>query len=328
MKLWISLFLLIFLSISIVSAQQISLQINPIIDGNNLEGLVSTVTEYSNNKELISEQTVSISANNTIIFSLSEKTTNIIITADLLDTPGVDFFGKLNVQNSLFESEEIIILPTGTMHLTIVDKNGRPVNDVSVRIDCEKRYGVQGRFITDEFGVIQANYLPVGNCDIRAAYEDSFKASNININQGEIIQQEIRFSDLKLKTSNNLIVPIIIILIILTIVAIYFLRKKEKSTVKKENFTKETNAELFSVLSKKEVLVLEFLISVTKKESKTNNKTESEVFVSQSRIVHEAGIPKTSLTRVLHLLESKQLIIVEHIGKSKRIYLSSKVLNN
>jgi len=327
MKFKISLFLLIFLCISIVSAQQVSLQLNPIIDSNNLKGGVSTVSEYSSSKELISEQIVSISANNTISFSLSKKTSKIVITIDLPETPSVDFFGKLNIQNDLFESEKIIILPTGTMDLTIVDKNGRPVKDVSVRIDCEKRYGVQGRFITDEFGVIKANYLPVGNCNIRAAYGDSFKTSNININQGETIQQEIKFSSLKLKTNKYSIVSIIIFLVILSILAIYFLRKKDKPTIKKEKSTKEPNTELFSVLSKKEVLILEFLINVTKKESRINNKTKSEIFVSQSKIVHEAGIPKTSLTRVLHLLESKKLIIIEHIGKSKRIYLSSKILN-
>ena len=52
------------------------------------------------------------------------------------------------------------------------------------------------------------------------------------------------------------------------------------------------------------------------KESSSN---KNNFFVNQANIIHGAGIPKTTLVRLLSSLEKKKILEVEKFGKSKRV---------
>jgi hypothetical protein len=326
MKIWLFVIICLLFCVPLAQANSTSFHFSQLQSNESLESLTAITLGYTKDKVLVFEQTQIILSNNIVKLNIDNSVDFFQIIIDNSLTNGFDYFGKISAPKTSNTTNEVIIIPSGSSLIEVIDKNGKPILDASVRIDCQKMHGIQGRFITDEFGLVSAIALPTGNCQVRVAYEDYFVSEVITINQGEITQQRIVFEDIKTHRQtfiNILLIVLAIILIILSSILII----REKATKAPEKIEEKNNKEeILSVLSKKEVIVLKFMIEVATQEKKDKKKEESEVFVSQTRIVHEAGIPKTSLVRVLNLLETKQLIVVERIGKSKRVYLSSKFL--
>ncbi len=199
------------------------------------------------------------------------------------------------------------LAPVGTLTLTFESKDHIPINKPYVRIDCGKPEYYRG----DEFGSI-TTVLPAHECFIQAAYKDTIHTQTIKIVQGELTTQKI-ILDVKLSKLGPWLIIIGTIIILIMILIIIKTRSLQKKITPAEQSLH--NLEL---LAKKEQTVINFLIEKLEVyEGKPNT-----FYVNQSAIIHEAGIPKTSLARILTSLETKKLITVEKIGKAKRIYLN------
>ncbi|MBC8500409.1 MAG: hypothetical protein ISS25_03700 [Nanoarchaeota archaeon] len=242
----------------------------------------------------------------------------LIVSIDESNTEGYDFFGKISFFANDSTDVSVALFPVGSAKVIVVDDSNRPVPAAPVRIDCSRSYGVQGYFRTDEFGIVSADYLPIGECIFRSAIEDIVVSLGDNITIGSHQEITLRMNGYQLK-KNNFIEWILAIIIIITILFMLYravkvnkkiVMKEEKEEKKEVSSGKE---DILTALGKKEQEVVKYLLEQKEKSDK------KDFYVSQANIVHGAGMPKTSLVRVLNSLEQKNILKIEKIGKLKKI---------
>ena len=73
--------------------------------------------------------------------------------------------------------------------------------------------------------------------------------------------------------------------------------------------------DILKTLSENEKSVVKFLL-------------ENNAFGTQARIKNSIGMPKTSLSRILRMLERKRVVEIERIGKLKKVKLTSWFMEN
>ncbi|NQU97943.1 hypothetical protein HQ533_00605 [Candidatus Woesearchaeota archaeon] len=301
MKLLKLLLPLIILLLPLISAQSIPVSISiEIIDSEEISGIAVTYTLTS-----IEETTTGVLAtdeNGEISIDVFEGFNELEIS-----TEENNFYGKTSFYTNEQTTMTLVLLPVGSARMSIIDKKGKSLENIATRIDCSKNYGVQGYFRTDEFGIVDADYLPVGTCTFRAAIEDFVVSQTVEITSGETETIILQFEDYK--TDSNYLgwaIGIIITLVISRGIA-YLI--KDKPIKKKSSSRKE---DIITALNKKEQEVVRFLLEQNKET------------ISQANIVHGAGIAKTSLVRVLDSLEQKNILKIERIGKLKKISFTDR----
>ena len=239
-------------------------------------------------------------------------------------TRGYDYYGSKNFFASEQKNEvKIHVFPISTLEITTQYKNKKPISNVLVNVRCRNKYGLQEYFNTDDMGVLVIKELPIGKCVVRAAHKDEVLKEIINLKRGEL--KEINFKFQKEKNNNFLLTIFIIILLL----AIYVILKKrnepnkkvtkskkykeeqnEETSKERKQETKEFREDAFQVLNKKEKKIVEFLL-----EQENEN-------IYQAKIVHATNIPKTTLAKILPLLEAKNIVEIEQHGKVKKVKLT------
>ncbi len=213
--------------------------------------------------------------------------------------------------------------------LNVVDARDYPVEGAIVKIDCSNGFRPNELFYTDAMGDLYLLNVSEGDCLLRVAYDDYFYKTNINLSDSTSVYT-VKFNNLN-KSSLWWLWIIVLILFGLFLVLFYskinFLARKIFSKLfKKKNVspTNLINDSLLLVLNEKERNVIHCLISNFQKKSLSIQ----DFYLSQSTIVYELSIPKTSLSRIFISLESKGLIRIKKFGKSKRIYLTDKIFRD
>jgi hypothetical protein len=234
MKKTIVITTLLLLFLQLASAQTISKPIK-LETVSDYESLSNTPVNYelnslSNNKTF--EGTIISTNNGYIELDFFSGFQELILSIDNINTEGIDFFGK----HSFFvnDSKEVVValFPVGSLRIIVVDKKNNALQ-TPIRIDCSKTNGVQGYFMTDEFGVLSANYLPVGSCTIRSAVDDFIKTEYINISKGSRQELTIKFEEYSQK--NKGLVFWFVTIIFLAVI-IYLKKTLLKNFQKKKNY--------------------------------------------------------------------------------------------
>jgi hypothetical protein len=270
---------------------------------------------------------------------------------DVQTTKSFDYFytGNILITNETSEVN-LFFLPVGALELFVLDTSGRAISNVLVHIRCDKNHGSQGYFNTDEMGVLLLENLPNVDCFVRTAHKDIVLSESITIEKGSIKELSFVFPAEK---NNSLLLTIMLLLIIVGVLFLlfYFLFKKlilissDNKIMKKQVLVKRVSAkkannddnkkddrdddagdkdntvvvgtlnfreDALSVLNAQEKRIVNFLI---------NSEIEkNEVY--QAKIVHALSIPKTTLAKILPILESKKIILIEKIGKAKKVKLT------
>lgn len=253
---------------------------------------------------------------------------HIKILVDDPKTEGNDYYG---IKSDFFplRNDEVLsfsLFEVGSLNILIEDLKGTPIENALIRIDCEKKYGQQGYYDSDNFGIVSLDYLPVGQCIIRAVYEDFLGKQIVAIHRGATTDATIVF-DGSIKNDFNWLLFVVIVIIIFGLALLFMFEKNKKSKFNENQNepnheqayeTSSSNKEdIIKVLNKKEKLVVNFML-----EKKSEHSGKNEFYVSQADIVYGAGIPKTSLMRVLSSLEEKKIVLVERMGKLKKVSFS------
>jgi len=242
----------------------------------------------------------------------------IIFKVDVITTPGRDYYFKSDF-NALDDIEQTIyLLPAGSAIGIIYDNKGNMLREAKISFHCNKDYCTPEPTTTDDFGVFNADWLPIGSCRVSAKHGNSIVHESIEINQGQLTEIEVTLNK---SISSNLIFYIIIMATILIII-FYFRRQISQSLKKKEEKIVELKKEVKEDkrIIKEQARIKDILKTLNEKENLVVNYIlDHENKSTQSTLKHELSIPKTTLSRLLEKLESKQIVKIERIGKMKKI---------
>ncbi len=244
---------------------------------------------------------------NFLVIYIPRGSYEIVIKADSLETSGGDFYYKGELEADNDQEQTISFWPAGSLR-GVVYIDGAIAQNALLKFVCGKQYGELGEQETDQFGSFSNDYLPVGSCKIYARLGNRIGFSDATIQKGEISNIELVLD--KNAGSSNIIIFIVLAAAVLAVAGAFFFRQK----LAKKHPAKNRRAEdLLKTFNENEKAVVGLLMK------------QGELY--QNKIVHETGIPKTSLMRVFMSLEQKKAIEVIKIGKTKKINLSKWFLN-
>lgn len=311
---FVLLLALVFILGSNVSGYDLNVHISS-PSGSSVDGYVAYYSLSSNSSPI--NGSTSIENSFFVISDLSEGDYVLKVELDDLDTEDYDYFGSTNVVVGTLNSADIFVLPVGSLDISVVDSIGRPINRALIRIDCSKNYGAAGYYRTDSFGIVSINNLPESSCLVRSAVENHVKSERVNIVKGD--RQVLRFAFDDVSNSSLGIWYILLAAVILVVLYWLIFQKKVfnvvlfKKAVADNKSLSASKEDILTALNSSERDVVEFLLSEKEKSG------ERDFFVNQASIVYGAGIPKTTLVRLLKSLAKKKILVVEKVGKSKRI---------
>ena len=231
----------------------------------------------------------------------------IILKVDDLGTRGKDYYFKANVQVRQDIEQAIYLFPVGSLRGFVYD-NDKAVNGADLKFECSGNYGDLTLESTDSFGSFSKEWLPLGSCRVIAEYGGKMGFNDVEIREAEIADVEINLSRSILGR------PYVNwgLLLALLAVFVFVLFYKRKKPIQKEETQVELSPrtkDVLNTLKEKEKEVVDHLL-------------ENEYNSTQASIRNNTGIPKTSLARLFDSLEAKKVIIVEKIGKMKKIKLT------
>ncbi len=258
-------------------------------------------------------------ASGTITLSLPSGYYNVRLGIDDPTTTGFDLFTSFSVDlNGSGRSITSALFPVGSLKAMVTDAGGRPVAHALLRLDCEKDYGEETTFYTDEFGRVSVPYVPDGNCTLRSAVGQHLTTAKVAVTQGGEKTVTLVFQDYRI--SGPWTPYALAGLAVLAVAAAAWLFWRRRSSgmdpVQRQAVT-QGEQDLLTALSETEREVVEYLL-----EGRAASSEPSTFYASQARIVYGAGIPKTSLVRTLKGLERKRIVTIEKVGKLKKVSLT------
>lgn len=251
-------------------------------------------------------------------FSLPPSFYEFIIFFDDAETQGFDYFGKVSSSIDISKNIPVHMFPVGSLRVIISDGAGKPIQNALVRIDCENNRGQQGYFSTDEFGMVEARFVPEGECVVRAAFEDFVISKNVSVYKGSKEGVSLVFSDYYQRKFSFWWIVVAFFVFASVAYAIF----RGKKTYKIDSVGKKTTKEdIITALSDQEKKVVRFMLEEQEKSVVEGGRIR-DFYLNQAKIIYGAKIPKTTLVRLLKGLENKQILIVENEGKIKKIRFS------
>ena len=237
----------------------------------------------------------------------------IILKADKLNTSGADYYYEQRYEISRNLNDTAFLLPVGTVRGTVSYKNTR-VPAASVKFDCPGSYGDKEDITTDKYGSFTKEYLPAGSCKLFAADYSRVGEAFVEIKQGSISDVEIVLN--KTVRNNLLLIAVIIaaVIVIIVILVHYLLLKKKPLAIKKK-ITEPSNKRLNDIVK-----------TLNPREKEIVEMLQKEGELIQSKIIHQTGIPKTSIVRIFENLQAKNIIELKKIGKVKKAVLTDWIL--
>lgn len=337
---WIGTFIF-FLALILVSpliyAQEtynIVLSMNTV----NIDGFNSKFLIYDFNSQNITSGSQVIRANNLMTLTLNEGFYEVSIGVDNPATPGFDYYGKVSISADSDKRVEVDAVPVGSRKIEIIDKKGIRLNDAPLRIDCNSLSGEQGYFRTDDFGIAEANFLPIGECVFRAAAGDFVISQNDTIEKGSASEIIMKFDDYSRNSGNVILVVVSLAILVIVAIIIYMIfygkrlkknyelaEQYERRPVQEMNDEKQNTIDvkkdIMTALNPNERKVVSFILEA-QDEYESKNGTTKGFYLHQAKIVYGAGIPKTTLVRLFQSLEQKKIIKWEKSGKIKKVRLT------
>ncbi len=353
---WLLIILLYFLSSTSVVLAQETYDILISVNAVNIDGYNSRYFIYDFNVQNITEGNQVVGKNNLLKFSLYQGFYELSIGIDNPATPGFDYYGKTSINADANKSVELDAVPVGSRKIEVLDMDDAPLNDIPVRIDCIALSGEQKYFRTDNFGIAEAYFLPIGNCTFRAAAGDFVISQDDYIEKGSAKNIVMRFDKYSASNPKTIWVIIIVIVIMVLSIGYYIIFYKKylgrKRTTALESHDKHTHSaaekddvnddvvnadktdddkiviskdsikkDIMTALNANERKVVNYILDEQEKHVASNGKPQG-FYLHQAKIVYGVGIPKTTLVRLLQSLEAKKIIEWEKSGKIKKVRLT------
>jgi uncharacterized membrane protein len=273
-----------------------------------------------------------------ITLSLTEEPELIEITVDLMDTQGFDYYNVVYASTLTTEQDQvnlILLNPSSSLRGVVKDSLDNIVSNAKLKFECANlNPTTYVPDTTDEFGSFFIEAMPTGECKIHATSGNSVGSTTVNLEQGDLQDIEIRLDNSVIleDNSNNTLFSLIALLLILiiTIGTYVFLksRKLSKQIQKTTETQQQTTKQTTNLVQKQSKRLDSIIKTLNQKESSIitllkDRETNTEL---QSRIRHELGIPRTTLSRLLQSLEKKKIITLSKQGKIVKIKLTDWIL--
>ncbi|MEM4259902.1 MAG: hypothetical protein QXG00_01570 [Candidatus Woesearchaeota archaeon] len=269
---------------------------------------------------------------NRLFLQLHNGTYRISIGLNNITTQGFDYYSEKTITIISAKQEYFVFFPIGSIIGSVKYEDGSVAVNANVKFECGGKYGDISESSTDSYGSFNKDYVPIGNCIVYAKKDGKVDSKQIIVNQGEISYVELTISK---NYSIFYIILTLFLIIVVGIIIFLFLKSSRKNSyiklIKNQNQSKETDAiitnknkegsmgiqnvrkttrveDILKTLNEKERMVVEFLLK------------EDNAY--QNKIVYSTGIAKTSLVRIIDILEKKNIINVEIVGNTKKIKLS------
>ncbi len=280
-----------------------------------------------------------VSEDNPTTLSLTEEPELIEITVDLMDTQGFDYYNVVYTSSLSIEEGQvnlILLNPSSSLRGVVKDSLDNIVGDAKLKFECANlnptTYVPES---TDEFGSFFIEAMPTGECIVRATSGNSVGSTTINLEQGDLQDIEIKLDSsviLEDNSNNTLFFLIALLLILIILISTYMFFKSKKLSKQIQETKKDQQQSRIQQTIKNTPKQSKRLDSIIK----TLNQKESSIISLlkdreantelQSKIRHELGIPRTTLSRLLQSLEKKKIISISKQGKIVKIKLTDWVL--
>ena len=311
MRILFSFFFFLVLSLGAVAQSTVLLTLSNINDNQGISDVVvdvaagdTTLVQYVGEEDLLN-------------FTLAPGEYTLVLKADDPFTPGKDYYKQqpITVEQSLIQG--ISLFPVGTLRGMVKDTFGNVVGNASLRFECTTDIGAGFPERTNAFGFFMVDHLPIGSCKVFAGFAQGVGLSEVNINQGELLDTEIVLDTTILTPSTTSKGGLLLVLLVLGAAGVvWWLRKRPRHKPhpslpqKTEKELRKRATDILKTLNKREKEVVQFLL---------DNKHKA----NQAALRHHTGIPRTSLSRIFTSLEAKNIIQVKRVGKVVKVSLTS-----
>lgn len=204
----------------------------------------------------------------------------------------------------------LLLLPlvsaeNATVKGVVIDSLDNLVGFAEIKLDC-----MEGIFTTDKFGTFSVANVPEGQCRVYAAFRNGVGFQTVDVKANQTIYLELKLDKtiVNIPDRINYVLPIVVVVVLLVVVVLY-LKFRRKKTEKVELKHPSRIQDILKTLKPKEKQIVEYLLQ--------NNNAGS-----QAKIRHATGLARTSLSRCLQDLESKNIIAVERLGKLVKVGLT------
>ncbi len=324
------LFALLFILVSGSGAGYDDLHVDLFVqDGSSLDGFAVHYRLLSSSGFVINGSSVLLN-DSFLIKDVEEGDYFLFVEVDDSLSVASDFYGSFPVSIVGESFASGFVFPTGSLSLSIFDSKSKPVKGALLKVECLKKYGVQGYFKSDEFGSLSLNQLPVSSCMVYSALGNEVKKQSVNISRGGLANVEFLFEEYDSSNSSFSVLLfffIVVLVFVVFVLGLYFFKGKKYFVLFNSNFFKgvdesdvsfkkivsSSKDDILVALSDSERKVVVFLLNEKK------NFSGGDFFVNQAKIIYGVGVPKTTLVRLLSSLEKKNILEVEKIGKAKRV---------
>jgi len=266
---------------------------------------------------LVSDETANtlqyVGGSGILKLSLEPGDYEIVLKVDKIETDGKDYYYKGQYTITRDGSETVMLMGAGSARGMVYNSKGQALQNAIVDVECTADYGEKDATKTDRYGNFVLYWLPEGHCRISAVQNNRVGFENVNIEKGMLEDLDIRLGG-TIAESNYL--WLIILVVLIGVVILMYLRKPKaakKETAKTIVVRKKEHhpriLDIMRTLKDNEKKIVEYLIE---------NKGKS----TQAYIKNSLGIPKTTLARSLKMLEAKNVVSIECIGKMKKVDLT------
>jgi len=244
----------------------------------------------------------------------------ITLMLDITETVGKDYYAEIDVSISADLNMTLFLQPVGSLGGEVVDENNNLLPNALIKFDCAGDYGVLDSVNTDGFGAFKAEWLPVGQCKVSALVGSRTGSATVQIVKGQLsevrIQLEQNIAPVQQADYSMLIITVIVI-IALAVFALHFFRmKKPQVSDQKASpiMPDKRMGDILSALDANERSIIKSLLS-------SGGRSQ------QNKLARELGLPKSSLSRAISGLETRDLVRTERFGRIRKVELSSWFLN-
>jgi len=242
--------------------------------------------------------------NDYVVLSI-EDDENLFIIVDDINTSGVDYYASVSLIEldsvDIVDANTVLLKPASSLRGVVKDELDNIVSNAKLKFECADSSLVLPES-TDEFGSFFVEGLSAGECKVFASYGDYVGFSLVDLKKGDIADVEVKLDNSIVyeqeRESGSYLILLIFFLLFVFGIVIYFVFR---------------NYSLFKKVKEKESDKLgSVLKTLNRKESKIVNllKGRENYTELQSKIRHELGIPRTTLSRLLISLEKKKIITV------------------
>lgn len=245
---------------------------------------------------------------------------DISLKLDITDTSGKDYYYDATISLTDNTTSTAYMQPVGSLMGEVYDPNSNLLPGATIKLECSGEYGETASVSTDLFGSFSADWLPIGSCKVSALSGNKVGSQTVQISQGQLVEVNITLEQSVAGGGDDYILFIIILMVVVVVLAFFMLKKKPVRTAapKTERGPITADRHMEDILSALDINERRIVKALMEGGGKS----------MQYKLGRELDLPKSSMSRAVSGLESRNIVKTEKLGRIKRVELSQWFLNS